>query len=185
MDVHREYLCTVEQIGEKLTRLDRDIRTHAETSDLWPLIHALQALRGFSLLTATATCVELGDLRRFDSPRQLMSFLGLVPSEHSTGGSRQRGGITKAGNTHLRWMLVEAAWQYRRQPRIGVALRRRAEGVDPKIKQIAWKAQYRLNRRFRALVARGKSRQKAVTAVARELTGFVWAIGQEVHLEPR
>lgn len=185
MDVLREYLCAVEEIGQRLERLDKDIRAQAEASDLWPLIQSLQALKGVRILTATAIAVELGDLNRFDDPRQLMSYLGLVPSEHSTGSSKKRGGITKTGNRHLRRLLIESAWSYRLPPRVGVGLRARSADVAPAIQRIAWKAQHRLNRRFRRLVGRGKSRQLAITAIARELTGFVWAIGQEVHLEPR
>jgi len=182
--VLREYLGVVEEIGSRIERLDRHIDDEGKASSLWPLIHSLQALKGVRTLTATAIAVELGDLRRFESPRKLMSYLGLVASEHSTGNSRRRGGITKTGNTHVRRLLVESAWAYRHAPRRARALVKRSEGVAPELINIGWKAQHRLNRRFRTLIGRGKTRQVAVTAIARELSGFIWAIGQKVNLPP-
>jgi len=180
--VLREYLRAVEEITDRVDRLDKDISDEGKASSLWPLIQALQALKGVRTLTATAIAVELGDLRRFDNPRRLMSYLGLVASEHSTGSTTKRGGITKTGNRHLRRLLVESAWSYRHPPRRARELKKRTEGVAAELIDIGWKAQHRLNRRFRILVGRGKTRQVAVTAIARELAGFVWAIGQEVTL---
>jgi transposase len=180
--VLRESLDAVEEIGARIERLDQHIDDEGRASTLWPLIHSLQALKGVRTLTATGIAVELGDLRRFENPRKVMSYLGLVVSEHSTGNARRRGGITKTGNGHVRRLLVESAWSYRHPPRRSRELMKRSEGVAPDIVSIGWKAQNRLNRRFRILIGRGKTRQIAVTAIARELSGFVWAIGQKVTL---
>jgi len=128
--------------------------------------------------------VEVGDIRRFDHPRQLMAFLGLVPSEYSSGPSVRRGGITKAGNPHARRLLAEAAWAYQGVPRIGRQMLYRQEALPKPICDIAWKAQLRLTSRFRKLVARGKAKPKVATAIARELTGFIWAIAREVPPPP-
>ena len=141
---------------------------------------ARQALRGVSFVTAVGLVGEIGDIRRFDHPRQLMAFLGLVPSEYSSGPSVRRGGITKAGNPHARRLLAEAAWAYQGPPRIGRQMLDRQEGLPKPICAIAWKAQLRLTSRFRQLVARGKATPKVATAVARELTGFIWAMAREV-----
>ena len=145
---------------------------------------ALQALRGVSFVTAVGLVTEVGDIRRFDHPRQLMAFLGLVPSEYSSGPSVRRGGITKAGNPHARRLLAEAAWAYQGVPRIGRQMLYRQETLPKPICDIAWKAQLRLTSRFRKLVARGKAKPKVATAIARELTGFIWAIAREVPAPP-
>src|SRR5579863_2195013 len=134
------------------------------------------ALRGVNLLTAMTVVAEIGDLRRFDSAPQLMAYVGLVPSEHSSGATRARGAITKTGNAHLRRVLVEAAWHYRHHPFVGRALRLRQQGAPDTVVQRAWTAQQRLYHRYRRLAGRGKPTQLVVTAVARELTGFVWAV---------
>lgn len=180
--VLNEHLNTVEEIGERIRRFDTYIEDLARASNLWPLIRALQALKGIRMLTACSIAAELGDLRRFESPRFLMSYLGLVASEHSTGTTTRRGGITKTGNGHLRRLLTESAWAYRHPPRKDWHLRKRSEGASPELLRISWKAQHRLNRRFRVLVGRGKPRQVTTIAIARELAGFVWAVGQEVDL---
>ena len=180
--VLRESLGAVEEIGARIARLDEHIADEGKASTLWPLIQSLQVLKGVRTLTATAIAVELGDLRRFQDPRKLMSYLGLVASEHSTGNAKRRGGITKTGNGHVRRLLVESAWSYRHPPRRPRELMKRSEGVAPELVSIGWKAQHRLNRRFRILVGRGKTRQVAIAAIARELSGFVWAIGQKVAL---
>ena len=148
------------------------------------MVDALQALRGVSFVTAVGLVVEVGDIRRFDHPRQLMAFLGLVPSEYSSGPSVRRGGITKAGNPHARRLLAEAAWAYQGVPRIGRQMLYRQEALPKIICDIAWKAQLRLTSRFRKLVARGKAKPKVATAIARELTGFIWAIAREVPPPP-
>jgi transposase len=173
-----DYLHTVEQAAERVERLTRDIEELVESWKLAPLVKSLQALRGVRLVTAVIIAAELGDLSRFKSAPQLMAYLGLVPSEHSSGESKQRGRITRTGNSHVRRVLVEAAWAYRFRPSMNTAIRERNADVPPTIRDIAWKAQERLHRRYARMSARGMRNQKTVTAIARELTGFVWAIGQ-------
>jgi transposase len=134
------------------------------------------------LVTAVVLAAEIGDFKRFSSPKQLMAYLGLVPSEHSSGRGRRQGGITRTGNRHARWVLVEAAWNDRFGPCASKQINARRQRVAPEVQKIAQRAEQRLARRFRKLVDRGKSSQKAVTAVARELVGFVWAIAQEEQL---
>jgi len=181
--VLRNYLKAVEDAAERVARLMADIEELVEQTALAPLIVALQALRGFQVLSATVIAAELGDLRRFDSAGQTMAFVGLVPSEHSSGPRTQRGSITRTGNRHVRRILVEAAWHYRHPPQMSRALRRRNAKVSDRVRQIAWTAQKRLHRKFCHLVyKRGKPPQVVVTAVARELAGFVWAIGQQEQL---
>ena len=136
------------------------------------------ALRGVNLLTTTTVVAEIGDLRRFAGAPQLMAYLGVVPSEHSSGGRRSRGGITKTGNGHVRRVLVEAAWTYRHPARKSVLLQRRAQCTSEEVQGIAWKAQQRLCGRYRRLEGKGKLKVQVCTAIARELAGFIWAIGQ-------
>ena len=147
---------------------------------LEPLVKALQALRGVEFVTAVGLSCEVVDFRRFAKAGHLMAYLGLVPSEASSGGRRRQGPITKTGNGHARRLLVEAAWHYRRQPRMSKALRDRSVGLSPVVCGIAWKAQKRLHNRMRKMINRGKPPGEAATAAARELSGFVWAIAQEV-----
>src|SRR5438552_18593467 len=148
---------------------------------MWaPVFAALQALRGVSFITAVASVAELGDLTRFAHPRELVADLGLAPSEYSSGPSVRRGAITKAGNPHARHLLAEAAWAYQGIPRIGRQHAYRQEALPKVVCDIAWKAQLRLTTRFRRLIARGKAKPKVATAIARELTGFIWAIAQAV-----
>jgi transposase len=147
-------------------------------------VDALQALRGVSFVTAVGLVAEVGDFRRCQHPRHRMAYLGLVPSEYSSGPSVRRGGITKAGNPHARRLLAEAAWAYQGIPRIGRQMLYRQEALPKSICDIAWKAQLRLTSCFRRLVARGKAKPKVATAVARELTGFIWAIAREVPAPP-
>ena len=182
--VLREYLHAVEEIGARIARLDADIGQLGQQSSLQPLIHALQALKGVRVLTATSIAVELGDLQRFTDARHVMSYVGLVPSERSSGNAKVRGGITKTGNRHVRRLLIESAWAYRHPPRKDRALTQRSAGLAPELVKIGWTAQHRLNRRYRRLLGRGKRSQVVVTAIARELAGFVWAIGQRVQLPP-
>ena len=132
-------------------------------------------------MTAVTVVTELGKLSRFENPTRLMGYSGAVPREHSSGGSIQRGAITKTGNAHLRRVIVEAAWAYQHRPSLYLALRRRQVGLDEEVKAISMKAQHRLNGRYRKLLARGKSSSLAVTAVARELLGFIWAIATHVE----
>jgi len=148
--------------------------------DLLPLVHAYLAMRGVDLITAVTLACELGDITRFDSARQLMSYVGLTCAEHSTGHDVTRLGITKTGNAHVRRVLVESAWCYRHLPRVGARLKRRSQDTTEAVRQIAWKAQKRLCPRYRRLVQSGKRSVTAATAVAREMCGFLWAIAQEV-----
>jgi transposase len=177
-----DYLNTVEQALARVERLTADISELVERWTLGPLVRALQALRGVDLVTAVVLAAEIGDFKRFRTPKQLMAYLGLVPSEHSSGGTRRQGGITRTGNRHARWILVEAAWSYRFGPCASKRINARRQLVAAGVRTIAERAEQRLPRRFRRLIDRGKSSQKAVTAVARELVGFVWAIAQEEKL---
>lgn len=180
--VLREYLHTVERGGDAVKRLTGDIAELVETSSLAPLVKALQALKGVQLITAAGVSVELGDLQRFRTARDLMGYVGLGVREDSTGKSRRQFSITKTGNKHVRRLLVEAAWAYRHPPRIGAHLKKRSEDLPEELRRIAWVAQQRLHRRYRRLLAVRKPHQVVVTALARELAGFIWAIGQQVQL---
>ena len=141
----------------------------------------MQALRGIAQISAVTIAAELGNISRFEGARQLMGYSGAVPSENSSGKRKQQGSIAKAGNAHLRRIVVEAAWSYRLRPGVGPALRKRQQGVPEEIKEIAWKAQHRLHKRYMRLSAAGKDQKKIVTAVGRELLGFVWAIGTKAE----
>lgn len=177
-----DYLKSVDEATEREEQLVKDLAELVRQTELYPLITALQAFRGIRLITAVTIAAELVDLQRFGSPRQLMAFLGLVPSEHSSGLTQRRGKITRTGNTHVRRILVEAAWSYHYQPRMSKAILARNKGVSPGVQRLAWKAQKRLHKRLYYLINKGKSSQKAITAVARELAGFIWAVGQEPAL---
>lgn len=179
--VMQEYVDTVIAGGKRVAGLEQQIEHTAQASRVWPVIEALMALRGVSLLTATTVVAEIGDLKRFANASQLMAYLGLVPSEYSSGGSTRRGGITKTGNSHVRRVLVEAAWTYRHAARKTAVLQRRAERTSEVVQDIAWSAQKRLCQRYRALESKGKLKVQVCTAVARELAGFIWAIG---HILP-
>jgi transposase len=172
---YQAYIRAVEEIGARMRTVDQDLRGLLELEELRPRVTRLRCFRGIDDLTALTIAAELGDARRFATAPRAMAFVGLVPSEHSSGPRRTRGGITKTGNTHLRRILVEAAWQYRRPPLIGRALRRRQTGAPAAVIAHAWTAQQRLWRRYQRLVARGKPKTKVMAAVARELTGFIWA----------
>ena len=176
----QEYRDTIDETERRIERVTEQLRQLAPTWRWAPVVAALQALRGVSFITAVALVAELGDLTRFGHPRELMAYLGLVPSEYSSGPSVRRGAITKAGNPHARRLLAEAAWAYQGIPRIGRQHAYRQEALPKVVCDIAWKAQLRLTTRFRRLVARGKAKPKVATAIARELTGFIWAIAQEV-----
>jgi transposase len=180
--VLEDYLQTVEDNGE---RVDRHTKSIVELVESWsrkPLVKALQALRGVNVIAATVLAAELGDLARFETAPKLMGYLGLVPSEHSSGEARQQGRITRAGNTYARRILVEAAWAYRFRARKSAAIRARSCGVSEEVQRIAWRAQERLCARYARLTARGKNKNRTVVAIARELTGFIWAIGREPKL---
>ncbi|MGB8907625.1 MAG: IS110 family transposase [Candidatus Cybelea sp.] len=176
-----EYRHSIEEIDQRVTRFEQELSELSERSPHAATIGALQAMRGIKLLTATTIVSEVGDLGRFENPRQLMAYAGLVPSEHSSGSRLRRGCITKSGNAHLRRVLVDAAWHARLVPKTPEALRRRQDGVHRQVCAIAWKAQHRLYKRYRHLCACGKRPQQAAFAVARELLGFIWAIGQVVR----
>jgi transposase len=176
-----DHMRAVEEATARIERLEKDIEELVETWSLAPLVRALQALRGIRLISAVIVAAELGDVAQFIAARKAMAFLGQVPSEDSSGERRRQGRITRTGNGHVRRILTEAAWNYRFQPRPSRAIRKRRESLPPEIVRIAEKAEQRLSRRFRHLVDKGKSSPKAVAAVARELTGFVWAIAREVR----
>jgi transposase len=173
------YLRAVEQATAQVAQLTCDIVELVESWSLKPLVKALQALRGVQVVSAVTIAAELGDMNRFATAPQLMAYIGLVPSEHSSGGTTKRGGITRTGNQHVRKTLVESAWSYRHRASMSYEIRRRNEGVSTEVRDIAWKAQQRLHRRYQRLQARGKNKQQTVTALARELAGFIWAIGRQ------
>ena len=178
-----DYLHEVEHAQERITRLERAIDDAIETmpEPMRSVMQALQALRGIAKISAVTVVAELGEISRFKKPRQLMGYSGAVSSEYSSGTQTWRGGITKTGNAHLRRIVVEAAWAYRHRPSIGPELAMRQKGASPEVKEIAWKAQHRLHSRYRKLLAKGKTKQKVMTALARELLGFVWDIGVTVE----
>lgn len=166
---------------ERVARIETVIAEFVPSWSLGPIVQALQTLRGVDLIVAVTFATEVGDVGRFENPRQLMGYLGLVPSERSTGDTVRRGGITKAGNGRVRHMLVESAWTYRHPPKIGKEKLYRLEAVPPRVREIAWKAQSRLTARYRALSGRGKKATVACTAIARELVGFMWSVAREAR----
>jgi len=179
--VLQEYLDAVRQASDRVQRLYGQIQELLPQWRRAPFVAAYQALRGVSLIVAATVVAEIGDLSRFTNPKELMAYLGLVPSEHSSGATVRRGRITKTGNGHARRVLVEAAWAYRLRARVTQPLLKRQEGLPESIRQLAWKAQLRLCARYRRLLARGKHKNTIVTAIARELAAFLWAIGQAVE----
>ena len=181
--VFQESLRAVDDQVERLARLEVELREHAASWRLMPIVDAIQALRGVQDIVALTVVAELGDLTRFDNPRQLAAFVGLTPSEYSSGTSRRQGGITKAGNGHARRVLVEGAWAYRYPAKISVHIQRRIERLPKVARDIGWKAQVRLCKRFRRLTSRGKHANVVVTAIARELLAFMCAIAREVTIE--
>jgi transposase len=148
-----------------------------------PMVDALMGMKGIDLVSAVGLLAEIGDPTRFKNPKQLMSYAGLTPSEHSSGEGIWRGPITKCGNKHLRWLAIECAWHYRHQPKLGVKLKKRQERCSEKVKAISWKAQKRLHQKYWHLLYRGKPKQVAVVATARELLGFLWSVAQQVRIE--
>jgi transposase len=177
----------VEHAGHRIERLERALDEAIETAPaaMQAVIAALQALRGVAKVSAATIVAELGALSRSARPRQSMGYSGAVSREWSSGGQVHRGAITKAGNAHVRRIVVEAAWAYRHRPAIGPALRKRQQGLSEPVKEIAWKAQHRLHQRYQRLLHKGKPKPKPLTAVARELLGFIWAIGVEVEGQRR
>lgn len=182
-----DYLHEVEHMGERVVRLEQAIAEAIERAcpQMQEVVKGLQALRGIAQISAVTIVAELGNISRFEGARQLMGYSGAVPSEDSSGKRKHRGSITKTGNSHLRRIAVEAAWSYRHRPGIGPALRARQEGIPEEIKEIAWKAQHRLHKRYARLAAAGKDRRKIITAVGRELLGFIWAIGIKAEAAAR
>jgi transposase len=178
----QEYVDAIRSSSERVERITEQIRLLVGQWRLGPVVEALQALRGVSLVVAATVVAELGDLTRFDNPRKVMAYLGLIPSLYSTGETIKRGPITKTGNGHARQMLTEAAWSYRIPARVSRRLRDRQQNLPEKVWQIAWKAQVRLCARYQRLVARGKLSQVAITAIARELAAFMWAIARTVEV---
>jgi transposase len=182
-----DLLHEVEHMGERVKRLEEAIREAVKLAPaaMQEAIRGLQALRGIAEISAVTVVAELGQVSRFESARQLMGYSGAVPSEESSGQRQRRGAITKTGNAHLRRIAIEAAWSYRLKPAVGPALRKRQQGVPEEIKEITWKAQLRLHKRYARLAAAGKDRRKIVTAVGRELLGFIWAIGVKTETAVR
>ena len=172
---HRAYVRAVDEAVARLRSVEEDLRALLDVAPLRPRVQRLRCFRGIDDLTALTIAAELGDARRFATAPSLMAYVGLIPSEHSSGTKQARGAITKTGNAHLRRVLVEAAWHYRHHPFVGDTLRGRQRGAPATVIAQAWAAQQRLHRRYARLAARGKPKQHVVTAVARELTGFVWA----------
>jgi transposase len=175
-----ELLQGMRQESERIERLEQAIREAVPEWSLAEIVTALQAMRGIDLIAAVGVLAEIGDLSRFQNPRELMGYLGLVPSESSTGDSVKRGGITKAGNGRARRILIEAAWAYRHPARVGREKQPKVAAAPRRVREIAWKAQTRLCGRFHTLLRKGKKPTVAATAIARELAAFVWAINREV-----
>ena len=171
-----EYLDALANMEARILRINAQIVSFCQTWRLRSSVDALQSLRGISLITAVTIIAELGDLNRFENAAQLMAYLGLVPSEYSSGNTIKKGGITKTGNTHVRRALIESAQAYRLPARRSTAIRKRQEGLSEDILDIAWDAQLRLCHRYRRLIAKGKKHNVAITAIARELAGFIWAV---------
>ena len=178
--VFEEMMLAIRQAQERLTRLEEAMRGAVPEWSLAAMVTALMAMRGLDLISAATLLAEIGDLSRFGMPHELMAYLGLVPSEDSTGDTVRRGSITKAGNRRARHMLVECCWSYQHPPRVGVQKQHKVDAAPPAVREIAWKAQCRLHKRYRALIRRGKLKTVAITAVARECAGFIWAIGREI-----
>jgi len=177
----QEYLHSITESGARITRLEQGLRDTLPEWTLTPLVQALQALRGVQLIAAMTLVAELQDFLRFDNPRQLMAYVGLVPGEDSSGPKRRQGSITKAGNSAARRMLVEVAWHYQHPPRVSPIIATRQDQLPKAVTDIAWAAQLRLHAKFKRLLARRVLKNRAVVAVARELAGFVWAIGRDVQ----
>jgi len=175
-----EMMLAVRQGQERLERLEQAVHSAVPDWSLAPVVTALMAMRGMDVISAATFLAEIGDLSRFQTPSELMGYLGLTPSEDSTGDKIKRGPITKAGNRRARRMLVECAWSYQHPPRVGRDKQAKVAAAPRAVREIAWKAQCRLNKRYRALIRRGKLKTVAITAVARELAGFIWAVAREI-----
>ena len=183
--VFQESLHQIEEAHQRLERFTLQIEQMVETWRWKPVVLSLQALRGVKLVVSAGIVAELGDMSRFPHPRALMCYLGLVPSEYSSGPNRRQGSLTKTGNVHVRRLLIESAWAYIKGPRVSESIRQRQQDLPQPIIDIAWKAQLRLCRKYRRMVYRGKNNKVAAVAVARELIAFMWAIHRHVVLKER
>ena len=179
--VLEEYLQRIDSAVAQVERFEQHMEALLKDWSRRSFVEALQGFRGFQLVTSMVITSELGDLMRFQHPRQLMAYLGLVPSEQSSGGKRHQGAITKSGNSHARWMLIEAAQSYRLPPKVSREISLRQEGLGREVKAVSWRAQNRLHRRYSRLLMRGIHRNKVVVAVARELCGFIWELARVVY----
>lgn len=182
---YQEYLQQLKEFQQRLKLLEQEIEDQAKDGIHAPMIQTLMTLRGIAVITATSLVAEIGSFQRFKTPKHFMAYTGLVPSESSSGELRRLGKITKTGNQHVRRLLIEAAWSYRYQPAVKGELKKRQEGQPTNILGISWKAQNRLHKKYYRLLGRGKASGKAVTAIARELAGFIWAITNESDCEAR
>lgn len=180
--VLQEMIHAISERTARVERLDNELTHHIKNWRYYPVVKAIQALRGVRLLVAAGVVSELGDLTRFDQPRKLMSYVGLTPSEHSSGGKRRLGAITKCGNGRARRLLIESAHSYRYPAKISTEMQKRQEGLPKEIIDIAWKAQQRLCRRYQRLIQKGKNRNVVTTAIAREIIAYIWSISREVVL---
>jgi transposase len=180
----QDYIHAVTDAEARVGRLTEQIESLAPRWSMAPVVEALQAMRGVAFIVAVTVAAEVGDFTRFDNPRQLMAYLGLAPSEHSSGNTVRRGGITKAGNALARRALIEGAWTYRMQARVSRKLHDRIENLPQVIRDIAWKAQVRFCARYRRLAAVGKANVVVTTAIAREMVGLLWAIARQVQVTP-
>lgn len=183
--VFQEHLHAIQESHLRLERLTRQIEEHVKSWRWKPTVEALMSMRGVSLIVAAGIVAELGDLRRFASPRNLMSYLGLIPSEYSSGERRRQGAITKTGNVHVRHLLTEAAWAYIRGPKVSPIIRLRQQNLPQAVIDIAWNAQVRCCKKYRRMVLRGKNNKIAAVAVARELIAFMWDISRNVFQSER
>lgn len=180
--VLEEYLQAIDSGYERVERLATRMKEILPDWEWAPVVRALMACKGFQEVAAMTLISELGDLRRFEHPRKLMAFLGLVPGEYSSGSKRRQNSITKCGNSHARWMLVECAQHYRKAPKIGAALSQRQVGQSKEVKALSWRMQHRLHRRYVKLKARGKRENKAIVAIAREIAAFLWELQNKLGL---
>jgi transposase len=178
-----EYVLAVQAAMQRVQRLNQALQDSVSGWRFEPVVAALQALRGVALVTAVGIVAEIGDLSRFEHPRKLMGYLGLVPSEDSSGDRVRRGSITKTGNSHARRLFTEAAWNYRHKARIGREALQRQDQLSEAVRATAWKAQLRLTKRYTTLTSRGVHANKVCVAIARELSGFVWAVGMQAMRE--
>ena len=180
--VLEEYVQAIDSCTERVARLEDRLKTALADWEWKPIVDSLMACKGFKEVAAMTITSELGDLRRFPDPRKLMAFLGLVPGEHSSGSKRRQGSITKCGNSHARWMIVECAQHYRRAPKVSKELTRRQEGQSKEIKELSWRMQNRLNKRYKNLRARQVLDTKCIVAIAREMAGFIWELQTKCNI---